>query len=353
MKKLLIFMIILLSSFFFVSCKGKEYNINIEQVTGGTIETNYNKAKTDTLIIVTINPDSDYKYLDNSLKVNGEAVDGKSFKMPSNDVTISCEFESLNYEKDVIQYRDNVSNNVAIYKSKEFEQCEGLLVFVHGGFWVAGSSDMFDDICIETVTNYNNYIACTMEYRLLLSLENGYFDMIEDIRSCLNKLYSYFNEKEIEINKCSLIGHSSGGHTSLLYSYKYNDANIKVDTVCECAGVSSFDDPNILRLENSALLNILEKLTLTTTREECLSVLPEISPINYCNNNVKTVLCHCPTDPTVPYSNSVLLKQKLEELGKTYDFYSVPELGHTFVNSLKYMKIVVQKTINMMKLDIS
>lgn len=72
------------------------YEIRIAATTmNGTVTANVESASKGTEITLTITPDAGYRMRAGSLRVNGEAIEGTTFTMPDEEVTISVEFVKI------------------------------------------------------------------------------------------------------------------------------------------------------------------------------------------------------------------------------------------------------------------
>jgi beta-glucanase (GH16 family) len=96
---------------FILSCSSENsgesdrlYKINFNSMPGGSVTSNYESAKKNTTVRLTIRPDAGYNYAEGSLKVNdgqialtfngttGSGDTRYTFEMPGRDVTVSCNF---------------------------------------------------------------------------------------------------------------------------------------------------------------------------------------------------------------------------------------------------------------------
>ena len=71
------------------------YNITIDQTENGTVEADKTTAAEGETVTLTVTPDEGYRLVSDSLKVNGEAIEGNTFAMPASDVTVSAQFELI------------------------------------------------------------------------------------------------------------------------------------------------------------------------------------------------------------------------------------------------------------------
>ncbi len=69
------------------------YTVSIASMSGGTVTATPTKARPGALIKLTVTPDKGNHLVAGSLKVNGTAIDGTTFTMPAEDVTVKAKFE--------------------------------------------------------------------------------------------------------------------------------------------------------------------------------------------------------------------------------------------------------------------
>lgn len=69
------------------------YNITVGDITDGNITPNKSKAEAGETVTLVIAPDQGRRLKEGTLKYNNIAINGTSFIMPSQDVTIAAEFE--------------------------------------------------------------------------------------------------------------------------------------------------------------------------------------------------------------------------------------------------------------------
>ncbi|SFB51095.1 Acetyl esterase/lipase [Algoriphagus aquimarinus] len=202
-----------------------------------------------------------------------------------------------------------------------------LLIYIHGGAWVEGSKEEFNQFRQALSREFTEYAFASINYRLYnFSQGNNKFPAQED--DVLEAL-SYFQSKASEWNisdKLILAGASAGGHLALLHAYKH-------PTVGNVRAVIAFFPPT----------NLAELYDFSFFTQTGLSGMlggnpkdkPEAfaasSPITFINSkSVPTIFFHGTSDIIVPISQSQLLKKALIDAGVKYEFTEVPNQGHGF-----------------------
>jgi hypothetical protein len=73
------------------------YDITVTAATNGTVTPNKTRAEAGETIALTVAPSNGYRLVEGSLKFNENTVSGMSFVMPAANVTITAEFELIQY----------------------------------------------------------------------------------------------------------------------------------------------------------------------------------------------------------------------------------------------------------------
>ena len=219
---------------------------------------------------------------------------------------------------------------------KETDGEIGLVLFIHGGAWIAGDKSSYENGVRSAADTYG-YAAASINYRYI-SDTVSFADILDDIDAALARIKEIGIENGVNINKVLLTGDSAGGHLSLLYAYsRAETAPITPAAVVSNSGPTDLYDNNFYinnALGDAEVLAGLfsdgcGKEFTYAERESVKQELMEASPVYYVNENtVPTIICHGMKDTIVPYSNAVTLDARLTECGVTHDFVSYPNSGH-------------------------
>ncbi len=271
-------------------------------------------------------------------------------KKPSQTV---LETDTYTVYRDV-SYGDHIRHRYDICFPKENNKPNGLLLYIHGGGWVAGDKDGYEQEMVNTATTHH-FVTATMDYRYVNYTDTHCNDIITDISNCVSHIKGFAKEQGLELNKMITTGGSAGGHLSLIYAYKMRvKSEITPVAVISYCGITDFTDPNFYNLEDKdwqkQITSMLEraagqKLSDGINDKERAKLL-DISPINFVDENtIPTILAHGEKDNVVPYSNAVSLYEKLCNFSIKCDFITFPNSGHELGYDPDKSTLTAQKAI--------
>ncbi len=224
--------------------------------------------------------------------------------------------------------------DLAIPKNNDGEV--GLILFIHGGAWIAGDKDGYKD-AVSDCANREGIAAAAINYRYI-DESVSVLDILDDIDAALSAIKEKAEKKGISINKVLLTGSSAGAHLSMLYAYSRKDtAPVTPAAVVSYSGPTDlYDDGfyygNALG-DTDTLCGLMswacgESFTITG-KADFKAALDKASPIAYVNEGtVPTLICHGEKDTVVPYSNALSIVEEFEQYGVEYDFISYPNSDH-------------------------
>ena len=140
------------------------------------------------------------------------------FFMPLSDGAVSGE----GYIFKDMQYGHHQRQKVDLYLPADSDGEVGLVLFIHGGAWIAGDKNVYDAQAEEFMQKYG-YATAALNYRYI-SDKISIHDELDDIEACLLRIKEKAAEKGITINKVILTGGSAGAHLSLQYAYSRCDS---------------------------------------------------------------------------------------------------------------------------------
>lgn len=206
-----------------------------------------------------------------------------------------------------------------------------VVIFIHGGAWVLGDRSVF---ATEIQQFASAGIACaTVNYRYASDLSNTHHPALhEDIRAVVDHIASKSELWKVSPIRFGIVGHSAGGHLSLLTSYTLNsDGRIKA--CASWAGPSNFLDADQLAIDGA--YDIFDTYTgtgLSTASDTALYM--QASPYWMATASAPpTLLVHGTQDELVPYSNTVRLQQRLDSLGVLNAFTTLQGAEHIWTGT--------------------
>jgi acetyl esterase/lipase len=209
------------------------------------------------------------------------------------------------------------------------------LIYIHGGGWVEGRKE--GDVLEAMPFLEKGWAVVNVEYRLAgVSLAPA---AVEDCRCALRWVIEHAKEYKFDTNRIVLMGHSAGGHLSLITGMLplsagldrecAGDKELKVAAIVDWFGITDVNDllqgPNLQDYAVTWLGSL-------TDRDQ---IAKRVSPLTYVRPGLPpTIMIHGDADDTVPYSHSVRLHQALDKAGVPNELLTIPGGKHgDFSNS--------------------
>lgn len=95
-----------------------------------------------------------------------------------------------------------------------------VIIFIHGGGWIAGSVDTYTNICYD-MAKRTNRVVISIEYRL--APENPFPAGFNDCYDVINFIYKNILSMDIEKKDIAIIGDSAGGNLSAAVCQRARD----------------------------------------------------------------------------------------------------------------------------------
>lgn len=225
---------------------------------------------------------------------------------------------------------------------------------IHGGGWNHGLK--------EQQGGFNTFFkvgfaVVNIEYRLTSQAKAP--AAVEDVRAAILYIVQHANEYNIDPNKIVVMGGSAGGHLALMggllqnqniFDGQYKNAkNYTIAAIIDKYGITDVWDWAYGK-------NITSKSATNWLGEKAKDSVfaKSVSPIYYVKKtSPPTFIIHGDADPTVPYQQSVALKNKFDEVGVKSEFVTIPgglhgkftkeqntELNKSIIKFLTDLKII-------------
>ena len=222
-----------------------------------------------------------------------------------------------------LSYGSHERQVVDLYLPEDGSGDMGMVLFIHGGAWIAGNKDGYESGSAYCATDLG-IAGATMNYRYI-SKDTDINDILDDIDAALSTIKKTAADVGINVNKVLLTGDSAGGHLSLLYAYaRKKTAPVTPVAVVSNSGPTDLYDDNFYH--NNAMGNtavICELMSKACGQEftyeekdSAKAALYSVSPIAYVSADcVPTVINHGDSDTIVPFSNAQTLDRLLTMYG--------------------------------------
>lgn len=207
----------------------------------------------------------------------------------------------------------------------------GLVLYIHGGAWVAGSKDAYENE-LKSISQ-QGCITASMNYHYV-SNKHNVFDIEDEITECLNKIYEIAKKHNINITGAILSGGSAGAHLSMLYAYsKTNESKIPIKAVYALYGPTDltnkfYESPLSDKYYDLFSWVCGKKFTNETEYLDAYDNLQKASPIFYASTAVPTILVFGSNDIVIDRMDNINLANELINNSIPVISFEMPNSGH-------------------------
>ncbi|MEM7114209.1 MAG: alpha/beta hydrolase [Chloroflexota bacterium] len=244
---------------------------------------------------------------------------------------------------DVTVYRDlaYVNNGHERQKLDLYLPTQGgkrpLIIWIHGGAFRLGSKDK-GRLPLDYLAR--GYALASINYRL--SQHAIFPAQIEDCKTPVRYLRVHASEYRLDPDRFAAWGPSAGGHLSAMLGTTGNATELevgdylsfssRVQAVVDYYGPTDFLQMDAQRLPDGLLHDppdSPESELVGGAIQEHPDRVAKANPITYITEDVPPFLIvHGNQDPLVPYQQSLLLRDALQNVGADVTFYTVEGGGH-------------------------
>lgn len=243
----------------------------------------------------------------------------QTYRTVSYPTTYSSQIDVLYSAADVNQ------NRMDIYYPTSASAPVPVVINIHGGGWNHGEK--------ESQTGFNVYFnmgmaVANIEYRMTPQATAP--AAVEDVRCAMKYLLAHASELNIDPQKIIFQGGSAGGHLALTAGYL--QTNEMFDAGCNAYSEGYKVIAVIDKYGPSDLTQFMYYSSLVAwlggyAGDE--NFIKSVSPLYLIESNTPpTYIIHGDADPTVPYSQSEILYDALQNAGVKSQFTTVPGGGH-------------------------
>lgn len=224
----------------------------------------------------------------------------------------------------VYHVANNYQLKLDVWQQHEAKTPQPTLIYIHGGGWVFGDRTGAVPSFLPFLEMGWNVV--NVEYRMAnVSLAPA---AVEDCRCALRWVIQNAKDYGIDPNRLVLMGHSAGGHLSLITGMLtpeagldrqcYGTETLKVAAIINWYGITDvgdlLDGPN---LKNYAVDWMGSQLNR-------MEIAKRVSPLTYVRKDLPPILTiHGDADPVVPYSHAVRLHEALDKAGAVNELFTV------------------------------
>ena len=149
-------------------------------------------------------------FIFNSLKPNVNTKMINSFRKSCEIVSsANCNIKGVTIKHDSVKADDGYNIPIKIYQNDNCKDTKICLCFIHGGAFVAGSLEPYDEALRMLVDKFS-IKAVSIDYRYLP--ENKYPTLYTDCFTVINCIYNNSEKFEIDKDKIFVCGDSAGGN---------------------------------------------------------------------------------------------------------------------------------------------
>ena len=198
---------------------------------------------------------------------------------------------------------------------------EKIIYWVHGGGWNAGNPKYFDYVG-QSIAD-EGYRMISGGYRL--SPRNKFPIQIEDVCSCYNAALNYLISRGVDTSQIIVVGPSAGAHLTSIMCYSERVQKEYCVDISPVIGFIGFGGPYSFRKDQSKTVKILLNQLFTKKYDR-----RQAEPVSLmCKNHIPMLLIQSRHDGLIQYECAQDFAARAEELGNTFELYSVEDKKDT------------------------
>lgn len=216
-------------------------------------------------------------------------------------------------------------NRLDLYLPEKVEGKLPVIVWIHGGSWMAGDKQSGPAIGFSG----RGYAVAAMNYRF--SQHATFPAQIQDCKAAVRWLRANAETYHLDADHIGVWGASAGGHLAALMGTTADVKEFEGDGGNEGqssrvqAVVDWFGPTNFL---TAGIKDARTRMLGADPRKDPEKA-KKASPVNYVSKDAAPFLImHGDADPTVPYEQSVTFAEALKEAGAEVTFVTIPGGGH-------------------------
>ncbi|MES2605735.1 MAG: alpha/beta hydrolase [Pseudomonadota bacterium] len=252
-----------------------------------------------------------------------------------------------NYTPDVTYVTENnVELKLDIYSRRDVQTPQPTLIFMHGGFWVAGSKDSQTLGILPWLEKGWNVVVVGYRLGAVAPAPAAVVDTFCALRFIGTNAKMY----NIDTSKIVASGQSAGGHLALtlgMMSDQGHDKNCPAGTTPKVAAVINwFGVTDVADVISGPNKNETPLRWFGTMPEaEAVALAKQLSPLSHVHNDMPPILTiQGDADTVVPHAQGVALDKALDGTNVKHEHLTIPGGGHGRFTAAERAKIY--ETIN-------
>ena len=221
--------------------------------------------------------------------------------------------ERVSYGKDKDQY--------FLYYEPHEVKSEKIIFWVHGGGWNAGNPKFFDYVGQSIAAE--GYRMISGGYRL--SPRNKFPVQVDDVCACYNAALRHLIDKGVDVSRVIVAGPSAGAHLTSILCYSDDIQKRYGVDIAPIIGFIGFGGPYSFRKDQSLTVQLLLNQLFTKgydwRKAEPVSLMSK--------NHIPMLLIQSRHDGLIQYECAQDFATRAEELGNTFELYSVEDKKNT------------------------
>ncbi len=244
-----------------------------------------------------------------------------------------------------------------------------VLVYFHGGAWIVGSKIMVNSAryndAFKTLRE-KGYAIVSPKYTLSRKGSSPFPACLDDAGDVLKWIANHAEQYHFDLDRVGLMGESAGAHIALMTAYQEppHSPEILIPYVIDIYGPTDlfklYDEmsPMVNKIYNAAgklpepiqnrvdLPKIFFGFDPATDTLKAQQIAARFSPLHQLHDCIpNTLMIHGDQDRIVPISQSVYLKERLDELGIPNELHVPDGVGHAFKRASSAQREQVQDWI--------
>lgn len=234
---------------------------------------------------------------------------------------------------------NNQSLKLDVWYQHDVKTPSPTLVYIHGGGWIFGTKE--GSVLQFLPFLEKGWTIVNVEYRMASSSLAP--AAVEDTRCALRWVYRNAQQWRFDTSKIVLMGHSAGGHLSLITAMLpeetgldnqcYGTEKLNVAAIINWYGITDVND--LIKGNNSKNYAVMWMGSQPNADE----IARRVSPLTYVRASLPPILTiHGDNDDVVPYSHATRLREALEKAKSPNQLLTIKGGGHGGFQAADYVK---------------